>query len=799
MFQSKDEFKASFSQRLEQTAGVSFANSTKQHQYQALGMMVREFVSTNWIVSNEDIRKSGQKEVYYLSIEFLLGRLLVSSLINLGVKDIVEKGLRELGIELSELEEAEADAGLGNGGLGRLAACFLDSMASLKLSGHGHGIRYKHGLFEQKIIDGYQVELPEQWLRNGNVWEVRKPDLAIEVPFWGDVQWIEKDGKLVFVHEHAETVLAVPFDMPVLGYDTTRVNTLRLWGAEPAKHYPPHKDFMQYKRDTEQISEFLYPNDMSNDGKILRLKQQYFLVRSSLKSIINDYKENHSDLFDFHEHVAIHINDTHPALAIPELMRIFIDEEGMKWDQAWTIVTNTISYTNHTILSEAMEKWTIELFKPLFPRIYMIVEEINERFCKELWREYPGDWDRIEEMAIIAHGFVKMAHLSIVGSHSINGVAKLHTEILKKREMKNFHEFYPDRFSNKTNGITHRRWLLQANPELTSSISKVIGTKWISEPQRLAELEKFADDSSFQLEIDEMKQKKKRELAKLIFDKDLLPVDEHSIFDVQIKRLHAYKRQLLNVLHIMHLYNRMKEDSSFRPHPRTFIFGAKAAPGYDYAKKVIKLIHSVANIVNYDPVSKDTLRVVFLDNYRVSLAEKIIPATNVSEQISTASKEASGTGNMKFMMNGAVTLGTLDGANVEIGELTGPENIFIFGLKAEEIMHFEKYGGYHSHDYYHNDRRIKQVVDQLTSGFFRDSYYDFETLSDSLLMENDQYFLLKDFSAYADAQDQVAAAYTDRKRWLNMSIHNIAQSGFFSSDRTVSEYAKEIWNVQPLS
>ncbi|TDL30609.1 glycogen/starch/alpha-glucan phosphorylase [Jeotgalibacillus sp. S-D1] len=795
MFHDKEQFKASYLQRLEQSAGVSFANSSLQHQYQTLGMMVREYVSTNWIASNEETRKGDHKEIYYLSIEFLLGRLLVSSLINLGVKELVEEGLHDLGIELADLEEAEADAGLGNGGLGRLAACFLDSMASLELPGHGYGIRYKHGLFEQKIIDGYQVELPEQWLRNGNVWEVRKPDLAIEVPFWGDVQWIEKNGKVTFVHEHAETVLAVPFDMPVIGYNSERVNTLRLWGAEPAKHFPPHKDFMQYKRDTEQISEFLYPNDVSNEGKVLRLKQQYFLVRASLMSIIRDFKENHDDLYHFHEHVAIHINDTHPALAIPELMRIFVDEEGMRWEQAWSIVTNTFSYTNHTILSEAMEKWTIELFKPLFPRIYMIIEEINKRFCKELWQQYPGDWDRIEQMAIIAHGYVKMAHLSIVGSYSVNGVAKLHTEILKMREMKNFHNFYPDRFNNKTNGITHRRWLLQANPELTSVVSNAIGIDWIANTEKLKELSSFAGDPSFQQEVEQIKQFKKHELSRIIFERNGVAIDENSIFDVQIKRLHAYKRQLLNVLHIMHLYNRMKEDSSFKPYPRTFIFGAKAAPGYDYAKKVIKLMHSVANIVNRDPVTKDFIKIIFLENYSVSLAEKIIPATNISEQISTASKEASGTGNMKFMMNGAITLGTLDGANVEIGDLVGPENIFIFGLKAEQVMAYEKNGGYHSYDYYHNDRRIKQVVDQLTSGFFRDSYYDFESISDSLLMENDQYFLLKDFSAYTEAQEEVAASYSDRKKWLEMSIHNIAQSGFFSSDRTVAEYAKNIWNV----
>ncbi|TFD98126.1 glycogen/starch/alpha-glucan phosphorylase [Jeotgalibacillus salarius] len=795
MFQNKRAFKAAFLQRLEQSSGLSFEHSTKQHQYQTLGMMVREYVSTNWIASNEDSRKGDHKEVYYLSIEFLLGRLLVSSLVNLGVKDLVDDGLSDLGISLSDLEEAEADAGLGNGGLGRLAACFLDSMASLSMAGHGHGIRYKHGLFEQKIVNGYQVELPEQWLRNGNVWEVRKPDLAVEVPYWGEVNWTEKNGQMVFTHEKTETVLAVPFDMPVIGFDTDRVNTLRLWGAEPAKHFPPHKDFMQYKRDTEQISEFLYPDDMSDDGKILRLKQQYFLVRSSLASILRDYKEDHADLTELHEHVAIHINDTHPALAIPELMRILMDDEGMGWEEAWSIVTQTISYTNHTILSEALEKWSIDLFKPLFPRIYLIIEEINRRFCEELWEAYPGDWDRIESMAVIAHGFVKMAHLSIVGSHSINGVARLHTEILKMREMKNFHEFYPNRFNNKTNGITHRRWLLQANPELTNAINNVIGTDWIKDTSKLNDLVKHADDASFQYEIDQIKHDKKRVLADIIKEKNGISVNPDSIFDVQIKRLHAYKRQLLNIMHVMHLYNRMKEDSSFKPYPQTFIFGAKAAPGYHYAKKVIKLIHSVANLVNYDPVSKDHLTVVFLENYRVSLAEKIIPATNVSEQISTASKEASGTGNMKFMMNGALTLGTLDGANVEIEELTGPEHIFIFGQSAQEIMKYEKHGGYHSYDYYHGDPRIKKIIDQFTSGFFPDTFYDFEMISDSLLMENDQYFLLKDFDAYVRAQEKTSEAYQDRKRWLTSSIHNIARSGFFSSDRTIQQYADEIWNL----
>lgn len=798
MFSNKDEFKKAFLKRLETLCGKRFEESTSRDQYNTLGNMVREYISKNWIQTNEQNRARKQKQVYYLSIEFLLGRLLGSNLLNLGIRDVVEEGLRDLGICLEDIEECEADAGLGNGGLGRLAACFLDSLASLDLPGHGCGIRYKHGLFDQKIVDGYQVELPEQWLRHGNVWEIRKEELAVEVNFWGKVEISQQNGRLTFRHVDSEKVMAVPYDMPIIGYHTKTVNTLRLWSAEPAKTFPVHKDVMQYKRETEAISEFLYPDDTHEEGKILRLKQQYFLVAASIGSIVHAHRRQHGHLYELHKYVAIHVNDTHPALAIPELMRILLDEEGMSWEDAWHITTNTISYTNHTTLSEALEKWPIHIFQPLLPRIYMIVEEINERFCRDLWNYYPGDWKRIEEMAIIAHGLVKMAHLAIVGSHSVNGVAKLHTEILKKREMRLFYEFEPQKFNNKTNGVTHRRWLLKANPELSALITDTIGGRWIKEPQALIELKPYASDSVFQQALAKVKQQRKAKLAKLIYEKTGIVVNESSIFDVQVKRLHAYKRQLLNVLHIMYLYNRLKEDASFSIYPRTFIFGAKASPGYYYAKRIIKLIHSIAEKVNKDKQTNEQLKVIFLENYRVSLAEEIFPAADVSEQISTASKEASGTGNMKFMMNGAITLGTLDGANVEILEAVGEENMFLFGLTADEVLSYYENGGYRSHEYYHNDKRIKQVVDQLINGFFPDAHDHFEPIYDSLLAQNDEYFVLRDFAAYVEAQEKVEQVYQERERWLKMSATNIAHSGYFASDRTVQEYANEIWDIHPV-
>ncbi|MDM5157005.1 glycogen/starch/alpha-glucan phosphorylase [Bacillus sp. DX1.1] len=795
MFTHTESFKAAFLEKLETMYGKSFKDSTSRDHYNTLGHMVREYMNQHWIATNERYRAGNQKQMYYLSIEFLLGRLLGSNMLNLGIHDVCEQGLAELGISLQELEESEADAGLGNGGLGRLAACFLDSLASLNLPGHGCGIRYKHGLFDQKIVDGYQVELPEQWLQHENVWEVRRHDQAVEVSYFGQVEAVQINGRLEFRHTNAEVIMAVPYDIPVVGYKTDTVNTLRLWNAEPVPFPQNCKDVLKYKRETEVVSEFLYPDDTHDEGKILRLKQQYFLVSSSLQNIVRLHRERNGTLRNLHEKIAIHINDTHPVLAIPELMRILLDEEKMSWEDAWYITTHTISYTNHTTLSEALEKWPIHIFQPLLPRIYMIIEEINERFCHELWERYPYDWTRIEDMAIIAHNLVKMAHLAIVGSYSVNGVAKIHTEILKQREMRLFYEFYPDKFNNKTNGITHRRWLLKANPQLSNLISGAIGTEWMKSPEQLQALQSYQYDTAFQDQLHAVKQQRKIILMERIADKTGILVDPHSIFDVQVKRLHAYKRQLLNVLHILYLYNRLKEDSSFSFYPRTFIFGAKASPGYYYAKKIIKLINELARKVNEDPYVSQYMKVIFLENYRVSVAEDIFPAADVSEQISTASKEASGTGNMKFMMNGAITLGTLDGANIEIREKVGEDASFIFGLTAEEVLHYYQNGGYRANEYYHHNSHIKKVVDQLTNGFFTNAGAEFEAIYDSLVIQNDEYFVLRDFGPYADCQESVGRTYENRRRWLEMSIVNIAQSGYFASDRTISQYSKGIWGI----
>lgn len=798
MFSSKEEFQRHFLKRLEMMYGKTFRESTRRDQYNTLGLMVREYISSNWIRTNESNRTASNKQVYYFSIEFLLGRMLGQNLINLDIREIVQEGLAELGIQLHEIEEAESDAGLGNGGLGRLAACFLDSLASLNLPGHGCGIRYKHGLFDQKIVDGYQVEYPDQWLRHGNVWEVRKPDQAVEVAFWGYVDVHEEAGKTVFKHVNHEHIMAVPYDMPVIGFRNKTVNTLRLWSAEPSPAISPSADLIKYKRDTEAVSEYLYPDDSHDEGKILRLKQQYFLVSASLQNIVSSHRNNKGNVCDFHEHAAIHVNDTHPVLAIPEMMRILIDQEGMGWDEAWHITTRTFSYTNHTTLSEALEKWPVYLFKPLLPRIYMIIEEINRRFCEALWNEYPGDWGRIEQMAIIAHGVVKMAHLAIAGCHSINGVAKIHSDILKHREMKLFYEFEPEKFNNKTNGITHRRWLLKANPELSALITEANGDGWVKDAEKLSELRQYVHDPAFKEKLSEVKQKRKKILADRIYQQTGLAIDETSIFDVQVKRLHAYKRQLLNVLHIMYLANRLKEDSNFSIYPRTFIFGAKASPSYYYAKKIIKLINSLADKVNNDHKLSKMMKVVFMENYRVSLAEDIFPAADVSEQISTASKEASGTGNMKFMMNGALTIGTLDGANIEILDAVGENNIFTFGLSAGEVLNYYESGGYRAAEYYHHDSRLRQVIDQLMNGYFHETEGEFGPIFDSLLAHNDEYFVLRDFSSYAEAHERVEAAYIEKDSWLEKSIINIANSGIFSSDRTIKEYADDIWQIHPI-
>ena len=786
--------------------GVSLEEATEVERYLALGTMIREYMTRNWISTNMHYKDMEEREVYYFSIEFLLGRLLGNNLLNLGLKEICREGLKELGVDLALLEAQEPDAGLGNGGLGRLAACFLDSMASLRLPGHGCGIRYKYGLFEQKVLDGYQVELPEYWLKEGNVWEIRKSEKAVAVRFGGQVHPRDKGGRLRFYHENYEAVMAVPYDIPITGYGNNTVNTLRLWSAEPALEYfdaislgyNEQKRILEYKYATESISQFLYPDDSQYEGRILRLKQEYFFVSAGLQSIIRRFRKRGWPLDALPRKIAVHVNDTHPALAVAELMRLLMDEEGLDWDEAIHLTSRTISYTNHTTLSEALETWSLDLFRSLLPRIYMIVHELNERFCGELWQKYPGDWDRIAKMAIIADGRVKMAHLAIAGSYSVNGVAKVHTEIIKQREMKLFYKAFPHKFNNKTNGITHRRWLLRANPVLAKLITETIGPDWIHKPWKLFDLQPYAGDAAFQEQVGKIKIANKQALAREIQVNSQVKVDDSFIFDVQAKRIHAYKRQILNVLHIMDLYNRLQDDPGLDIHPHIFIFSGKAAPSYHLAKRTIKLISTLANLINNDPRVNDKIKVVFLDDYRVSLAEKLIPAADVSEQISTASKEASGTGNMKFMMNGAVTLGTLDGANIEMLDEVGSDNMFIFGLTTSEVMGYYSSGGYNAGHIYNNDARIHKVLDQLINGFLYGGAKEFGTIFDALLHQNDEFFVLKDFSSYVAAQQEVDLAYRQRRHWLEMCIMNIACSGKFSSDRTISEYAADIWKISPV-
>lgn len=808
MFTDKESFKQVFSDSLVGELGTPLEEATSSDVYKVLSGLIREYAGRDWAATNREYKQRAEKQVYYFSMEFLIGRLLGNNLLNLGILDIVREGLEELGLSLEEIEEQESDAGLGNGGLGRLAACFMDSLASLQYAGHGCGIRYKYGLFEQKIIDGEQVELPDYWLQKGNEWEVRRADKTVEVRFWGRVEAREQNGRWTFETMDYESVLAVPYDVPVIGYGHHHVNTLRLWSAESAmlgsnkgmasKHYDYYK-FLNYNRSVEQISEFLYPDDSQYEGKLLRLKQQYFLCSAGLQSILRTFEKLGLPYDQLPEKVSLHINDTHPTLIIPELMRILVDDKGYGWEQAWDITVRTVSYTNHTTLSEALEKWPINMVRELLPRIYMIIEEINRRFCGMLHEQNPDDQERIDRMAIIGNDQVRMAHLAIAGSHSVNGVAALHTDILKKREMRSFYELYPDRFNNKTNGITHRRWLMHANPELAHLITDSIGSEWITEPRQLTEITKYLEDTNFQNQIHRIKQQNKQKLASYIEEKNGIKVDPASIFDVQVKRLHGYKRQLMNVLHIMHLYNQIKANPNFEMVPRTFIFGAKAAPSYYLAKRIIKLINGVANTINDDAVVSEKIKVVFLENYSVSLAEKIIPAADVSEQISTASKEASGTGNMKFMMNGALTVGTLDGANVEMHEMLGDENMFIFGLHSEQVLNYYQYGGYDARGIYLSDERISQVLDQLVDeGPFCSSPREFETLYDSILNHNDEYFVLKDFAPYAEAHLMIDESYRNSREWLKKSIQNIAHSGNFASDCTIEQYASEIWRIDPV-
>ena len=800
---NKEKFIEDYKLKFLELNGKDLEEGTKEQLYEALGILIREYATINWRDSNKKYKDKDVKQIYYFSMEFLIGRLLSDNLINLGIRETVKGGLKDINISLEELEKLEEDQGLGNGGLGRLAACFLDSMSSIGIPGHGCGIRYKYGFFEQKIIDGRQVEVSDNWLRNKNVWEIQKRDKAEIVKFGGNIRIEKVNDRYTFTHLNYEPVLAIPYDTPIIGYNNKVVNTLRLWSAEPVNNefdfsYFNRGEFLkaiEYKNSVEAISLILYPEDSFEDGKKLRLKQEYFFVSAGLQGIIKNYKNTHKDLKKFNEHRAIHINDTHPTLAIPELMRILLDEENMGWDEAFEITRKTISYTNHTIMAEALEKWNIELFKSLLPRIYMIVEEINERYCSELWDKYPGDWKRIAEMSIIADGYIKMAHLAIVGSHSVNGVAKLHTEILKNSEMKNFNELYPGKFNNKTNGISHRRWLLKINKELTNLIKENIGEGFIKNPSELIKFKNKVNDIRVLESLNNIKYKKKIELSNYIMDNYDIKVDPSSIFDTQVKRIHGYKRQALNCFRILDLYYRIIDNPNLDINNRVFIFSGKAAPGYHLAKNIIELIIAIAKKVNNDVRVKDKIKVILLENYKVSLAEIIIPGTDVSEQISTTTKEASGTSNMKFMMNGSLTVATLDGANIEIMDAVGTDNIIIFGMNAEEVLSYYKNGGYSAYNVYNSNKKIKRVLDSLIDGSLSEDRNRFRLIYENVLKYNDEFFILKDFESYIEAQDKVDDIFRDKYKWQQKALINIASSGIFSSDRTIYEYNKEIWKA----
>ena len=809
---SKEEFKKSIIENVKNQYRRTIDEATPQQIFQAVSYAIKDVIIDDWIATQKQFDETGAKKVYYLSMEFLMGRALGNNIINLGAKKAVKEALEELGFDLNAIEDQEPDPALGNGGLGRLAACFLDSLATLNYAAYGCGIRYHYGMFKQKIQNGYQIEVPDNWLKNGYPFELRRPEYAKEVHFGGyvRVEYDPEKGGNKFIHEGYQAVKAIPYDMPITGYDNDVVNTLRIWDAEPIVDFELDSfDKGDYKKAVEQenlarnIVEVLYPNDNHYAGKELRLKQQYFFVSASLQAAIAKYKKKHDDIHKLYEKVTFQMNDTHPTVAVAELMRILMDEEGLGWDEAWEVTRKSVAYTNHTIMSEALEKWPIELFSRLLPRVYQIIEEINRRFILEIQAKYPGNYEKIKKMAIIYDGQVKMAHLAIAAGYSVNGVARLHTEILKNQELKDFYEMMPEKFNNKTNGITQRRFLLHANPLLADWITEHIGPDWITDLPQLKKLAVYADDEKALQEFMNIKFKNKERLAKYILEHNGVEVDPHSIFDVQVKRLHEYKRQLLNILHVIYLYNQIKMHPEMEFYPRTFIFGAKASAGYATAKKIIKLINSVADVVNNDASINGKIKVVFIENYRVSNAEWIFAAADVSEQISTASKEASGTGNMKFMLNGAPTLGTMDGANVEIVEEVGAENAFIFGLSSDEVINYENNGGYDPNVIYNTDEEIRQVLMQLINGTFSNDTELFRDLYDSLLNTKntdraDRYFILADFRSYADAQKRVEAAYRDEKGWAKKALLNTACSGKFTSDRTIQEYVDDIWHLDKV-
>ena len=808
----KEAFKKSVKDNVKFLYRKTIEEATQEQIFQAVSYSVKDVIIDNWLATQKAYDEQDPKIVYYMSMEFLMGRALGNNLINLCAYGEVKEALEELGFDLNCIEDQEPDPALGNGGLGRLAACFLDSLATLNYAAYGCGIRYHYGMFKQKIQNGYQIEVPDNWLKNGYPFELRRPEYAKEVHFGGyvRVEYDPEKGGNKFIHEGYQAVKAIPYDMPITGYDNDVVNTLRIWDAEPIVDFELDSfDKGDYKKAVEQenlarnIVEVLYPNDNHYAGKELRLKQQYFFVSASLQAAIAKYKKKHGDIHKLYEKVTFQMNDTHPTVAVAELMRILMDEEGLGWDEAWEVTRKSVAYTNHTIMSEALEKWPIELFSRLLPRVYQIIEEINRRFILEIQAKYPGNYEKIKKMAIIYDGQVKMAHLAIVAGYSVNGVARLHTEILKNQELKDFYEMMPEKFNNKTNGITQRRFLLHANPLLADWITEHIGPDWITDLPQLKKLAVYADDEKALQEFMNIKFKNKERLAKYILEHNGVEVDPHSIFDVQVKRLHEYKRQLLNILHVIYLYNQIKMHPEMEFYPRTFIFGAKASAGYATAKKIIKLINSVADVVNNDASINGKIKVVFIENYRVSNAEWIFAAADVSEQISTASKEASGTGNMKFMLNGAPTLGTMDGANVEIVEEVGAENAFIFGLSSDEVINYENNGGYDPNVIYNTDEEIRQVLMQLINGTFSNDTELFRDLYDSLLNTKntdraDRYFILADFRSYADAQKRVEAAYRDEKGWAKKALLNTACSGKFTSDRTIQEYVDDIWHLDKV-
>ena len=795
MFRNKVEFKKEYTRRLVESYGCAVEETHPTEKYMVLGEMVRDFANVNWKDTKVVARAKDAKQVYYFSMEFLLGRMLTSNLQNLGIYDMVVEGLKELGIDYNELADLEADPGLGNGGLGRLAACFMDSSASEGYMVNGNCIRYRAGLFRQFINKkGEQVEVPDMWMRIGTPWEIRKPKHAVDVRFYGNIEITYDDkGNMHFRHRNATHIMAVPYDVAMIGAGTRTTNTLRLWSAEPSNYTPRDMEYRKYLSDVDAICLNVYPDDSTDEGKYLRLKQEYFFVCAGVNNIVTTHLKSHPSLDNLPDKVAIQLNDTHPVLVIPELMRVLMDDYQYSWEKAWDIVTRTVAYTNHTVMAEALEKWPVSFIQTLLPRVWMIIAEIDRRYCDMASQHVGNDWGFVERTRPVRDGMLHMASLAIIGSHSVNGVAEIHSEILRNDLFRDYTVLYPDKFNNKTNGITHRRWLLYANPQLRNMLDKTIGKSYETDWHHFEDLMKYVDEPTVQDEFLAVKEKRKEILADYVKDLTGEIIDPHSIIDTQAKRLHAYKRQLLNIMQVIYLYQRMKADPNFRIYPHTYLFAAKAASSYAFAKNVIKLINNVAWKVNSDPDTKDYLKVVFLPNYCVTMAETLVPGTDISEQISTAGKEASGTGNMKFMMNGAITLGTLDGANVEIDRLVGRENDVIFGLTVEQLEQMRY--NYNAFSYYQNDERIRNVMDTFINGFWTGDGNDFRLIYDELRSKNDEFFVLADFDAYVKAQEEISARYQDRRAWAKSCLVNIAKSGYFSSDRTIEEYVRDIWHI----